>query len=290
MTAFGRAEKITSSGRFVLEIHSVNRKTLDIALYIPKDLIRFDIDLRQMIGEVVQRGSVTLRLSVTLDQNSTHLFSTYRERLKPLKEGWSKIAESLGLDPKEEINLPFLLRQLEATASPDLYPDDEEIKTILKELATEALSLFSERRKQEGQSLLEDMEARLKAIEKDVLKIKNKAQDAVKKYREKLLERIKEVSTGEECDERILREVALYAEKVDITEEIIRLETHLKQFSKELHTSQKSIGRTLDFMIQEMHREINTIASKSADIEISSLTITIKSELEKIREQVQNIE
>lgn len=284
MTAFGRAEKIFQGTKFALELHSVNRKVLDITLQIPKDLLRFDIEIRQKISSHIQRGAVTLRLSIENLGDYSQAFTHLSQKIKSAKKSWDKLAKDLGCEP---VSLPFLVEQLELFFPQELSPEDSVIREALEELMEKGLKEFDERRKKEGRVLAKDIEERLKKIETALKKIETKAPKAVLKHREKLRERIQAIVS--ECEERLLKEIAIFAEKVDITEELVRLSSHLKQFREELKNG-KGVGRTLDFLLQELHRETNTIAAKSADQEVSSLTIQIKGELEKIREQVQNIE
>jgi uncharacterized protein (TIGR00255 family) len=146
-------------------------------------------------------------------------------------------------------------------------------------------------KEREGNALAADILPRLEVIENSMAGIRLNSGHIVERYRSKLQERIKEVcSAGEECDDRVLREVALFAERQDITEELTRLQSHIDQFRLTVRSKEKSVGRTLDFLSQEMNREINTIGSKASDAEVAKEVISVKSELEKIREQIQNIE
>jgi uncharacterized protein (TIGR00255 family) len=165
------------------------------------------------------------------------------------------------------------------------------VRAILKDLTAQALKDFLLRKKEEGQALAQDMLKRLELIENESVQIEGMREDPLTKYRQKLELFLKELGQLQlEGDDRILKEIALLAEKSDVTEELVRLRAHIAQFKSHLQSGEKAIGKTLEFVVQEMHREINTLGSKSTDSNISRSVIKMKSELEKIREQVQNIE
>jgi uncharacterized protein (TIGR00255 family) len=291
MTAYGRASVSSVQGRFVIEIHSVNRKMLDMSLYLPKDLLRFDMEIRKWLSQYLERGQVTLRLTLQSEGSSNKLFSNYSTQLKVLKEGWDKLASELGYDPEKTVDLPFLVSQLQMLPSFEAKEDEETLKASLKAAVEEALQELMAMKETEGKTLALDIQKRLKIIEENIAAVELKKELPLIHYRKKLTDRLKEVGhLHAEAEERIVREVALLAEKMDVTEELVRLRTHIEQFRQHLSLHEKAVGRTLDFLTQEMHREINTLGSKSADSEISLYVVKIKSELDKIREQVQNIE
>lgn len=291
MTAYSRASISAPLGRFVVEIHSVNRKMLDMSLYLPKDLLRFDIELRKRLSQSLERGQVTLRLTVQSDGIAGKLFSSYSIQLKGLKEGWEKLARELGYDPAKMIDLPFLVSQLQTMPPSETKEEEEGIKEALKEVIEAALDDLMQMKETEGKTLALDIQKRLKIIEENIAVVELKKDEPLLRYRKKLIERLKDVGhLHGEAEERIAREVALLAEKMDITEELVRLHAHIEQFRIHLSSHEKAVGRTLDFLTQEMHREINTLGSKSTDSDISIYVVKMKGELDKIREQVQNIE
>jgi uncharacterized protein (TIGR00255 family) len=284
MTAYSRARAASSTFQFVIEIHSVNRKMLDMSLYLPKDFLRYDVEIRKWLGGQIERGQVTLRLTMQGDGMDQKLFS---KQLKALKEKWDTLANELGFDPKKMVDLPFLVSQLQTVSIES--EEDEELKTVLKKTIETALYDLIHMKEVEGKALVLDIEKRLKLIEENVNAVELKKEIPLAHYRKKLLERLKEVGSLE-MDDRVVAEVAILAGRMDVTEELVRLRAHLQQFHQHLRSQEKAIGRTLDFLTQEMLREINTLGSKSADSEISSFVVKMKSELDKIREQVQNIE
>lgn len=286
MTAYGRATS-TEIGdlSWVVEIHSVNRRGLDIHLHISKELLFMDIDLRKAISKEVARGQVTLKISFKkLKGNESSI-----TMLKKLKSFWEKGAKELGY-PKESVDLPFLLDQMDRTPIEEFGLSEKKIQTELKKALSEAMDAFITMKEVEGKALALDIKGRIKAIGEHLKKIEKEAKGAPQKYREKLLEKLEDVLAGAADDERLLKEVAFYAEKIDITEEITRLKSHMKQALDLIASKEKSIGRSLDFLNQEMLREINTIASKSGSLSVTKEAVNAKAELEKIREQVQNIE
>lgn len=283
MTAYSRAASSEVDGAvWSVEIHTINRKTLDINLYLPKELLFLDIEIRKQIGQAVQRGQVTVKVSLEKDKEA----APSATELKKLKTAWEKTAKELGFE-KQEITLNFLLQQMEkgthGTAS-------AKTQTELKKTIDKALAGLIKMKETEGKALGSDILKRIKTLKTNVDAMEKLSAGAPDHYREKLLKRLEILLKEPLEDERVLREVALFAEKADITEEITRLKSHLSQFTDLIKSKEESIGRTLDFLIQEILREINTVSSKSAELELTQLAVSSKAELEKIREQVQNIE
>lgn len=288
MTGFGRAEMEAPYGKLIVETQSVNRKFLEIFISLPKEFSRFENDVRKLVNEKIQRGLVSVRVYLIPDENRFQKLLPDVKMLKTLKAGWEKIATELSL-AKEEISLDFLMRQLSETSQIQFASEDD-FESVQKCLM-EALHSLIRMKQQEGSVLKEDISSRLKIIEQVLGEIEKGAPNTTIKLRQKLQERLEEcMAPGKELDERLLREVAIFSEKVDISEEITRFRSHLSQYLQLLTSQQGVIGRKMDFLVQEMGREINTIGSKAMDAEISQKVVDVKSELEKIREQIQNIE
>lgn len=286
MTAYGRGTAPTVVGKWIVEIHSVNRKTLDVNLLLPKEFLRFDLDVRGWIGEVLHRGQITVRISLNIEEGSSAELSS----LQALKKEWEGIAQALGYS-RETVTLSFLAQRIPLSGLVSLDEKEEELKKSLKEAVLAALKELLVMREREGKNLCQDIALHLQEMEKNVEKVRVSAPKAQEHFRQKLLERLNELVTApKENEERVLREVVLYAEKSDVTEELTRLGSHIAQFRHYLKGGEKSVGRTLDFLTQEMHREINTTASKSLEAEMIQCAVAMKSSCEKIREQVQNIE
>ncbi len=289
MTAYGRAHAKTDEGLFLIEIHSVNRKSLDINTNLPKELLVLDMGLRGRLGNVVKRGYITVR--ITKESGNSSLVETpSEEALKRLHAKWSKCAKDLGYDPKEAV--PFsMLMQFTLEAIPPGKSPDEKLKEALFKGFDEAIKAFIDMKEVEGDVLTADIFPRLKEIETSIAKVERLAKLAPKRYHDRLAKKLEELKINHEGDEeRLAREIVLFTDKLDVTEEITRLSSHVKQFEGILQKDKTRVGRELDFLTQEMNREVNTIAAKSQELEITQAILAVKSELEKIREQLANIE
>lgn len=290
MTAYGRASLDSDVGHFVLEIQSVNRKFLEINILLPKELSRFDIDLKKWVAAAVSRGQITIKISATFEGGNVPFSVKPNIALaKQMKQAWDEIAAKLGV--KTEFNLSLLADSEEILLFEENTTGEEPFRKALKSVLDKAMKDFLRMKILEGNVLQQDILGRLQLIHQWMAGIQERTPNATKKYQEKLLARLEELLPGHvENEERILREVALFAEKIDITEEITRFFSHLTRMDEMIQSEQEAIGKTLEFILQELGREVNTIASKSSDLLITNNAINIKSELEKIREQIQNIE
>lgn len=290
MTAYGRASRVTALGRFVVEVQSVNRKHLEIAVLLPKELTCFDADVRKMVGLRVFRGQVTVKISAYFDQSTPSVVMPNLPLARQLKAAWDAIAKDLKL-ASTEFTLEFLVHEQGVLLYGEELQDEELYRSALSEVLHEALEYFVGMREREGAILQQDISQRLANLRQWVDQIAGRSQGAVGKYRQKLLGRLEEVVPGIlENEERILREICIFADRIDITEEITRFHSHLDKCDHLLRSEAKGVGKTLEFVLQEMGREVNTIGSKSADVEVSHLVVEMKNDLERIREQLQNIE
>lgn len=288
MTAYGRAAISTELGRFSAEVQSVNRKHLEINIFLSKELQRFESEIRKVLASKIARGQVTFKLFVYFETASPVAVIPNIPLARQMKAAFEEIAKDLQLPNK--VTLEMLAQNEDILSFSEEMPDEEAYRHAVVQVAASALEQFLKMREHEGKALQNDIAGRLKLIEKSLAQIAVHAPNASIRYRQKLVERLNEVLPGAvENEERILREVCLYAEKVDIAEEITRFQSHLAQGYK-LLSSDQSVGKTFEFLLQELGREINTIGSKSSEMEISKLVIEIKSELERIREQIQNVE
>jgi len=291
MTAFGRASIATPIGRFVAEIQSVNRKFLEINIFLPKEFRRFELDIKKWVGAVVFRGQVTINLSAYFDAIAPISVTPNMPLIRQLVQAWKQIAKELGQKEETANDLSLLAKEEGILIYAENLQDEEQYRDALKEVIHKALESFITMREVEGKALEKDIISRIDLLAGTLEVIKSKSGEATKKYRQKLMERLEEILPGRiENEERILREIALFAEKVDITEEITRFVSHIHQFRQQFVKTGESIGKTLEFLIQEMGREVNTLGSKSMEITISHCVVDMKSELDKIREQIQNIE
>jgi len=289
MTAFGRGETISELGHFLVEIQSVNRKHLEVVIYLPKEFLQLDPKLRKIISRRIGRGRVSIYLAPELNPAERDMIKLNTPLAKQLKDAYEKLQRDLGYE-NAKVDFSLIAKNKEIIAVSEKTTDVKRYWNLVKEATEKALDELIAMKTAEGESIKKDFINRLQKIKKIVSSIEKYAPDAIKKYRHKLKEKIATVSRDmPNNEEKILREIAIFADKVDITEELTRMKSHIAQFHKYIN-SNKPIGRTLDFLVQEMHRELNTTSSKSFDISISNLVVKGKSELEKIREQVQNIE
>jgi len=288
MTGFGRAVSDAPFGRLSIEIQAVNRKYLEVSVSTPKELSRFEHEIRKWVSEKISRGQVSVRVFLIPNTESIQDQLPDIKILKELKSKWEQLSKGLKTDPKE-VTLPFIMQYLPTYPKPDLV-DDKEV-SILKKCVDAALEGLLKMKKVEGAALAKDLKGRLKALLVYIQKIEKYAPDATKKMRKKLQEKMEELfKMDDSFEERLLKEIAIFAERVDIAEELTRFHSHLTQFSGLLNPKGAVVGRKMDFLIQEMGREVNTIGSKSMESKISHLIVDMKSELEKMREQIQNIE
>ena len=289
MTAYGRSHLKADGGHFLIEIHSVNRKSLDIHSNLPKEMLALDMELRKRVAKEVKRGNVTIR--ITRDSGSgAAMEMPNREALKAVHQHWMEVAQFLGYEGKEAVPFPSLMQCI--MTSPSLTQKmDEHFESELMRGFSEAIRAFIAMKETEGEALKQDILPRLEMIVGRIENIEGLVKEAPKRFHERLAKKLEELQIDHEGDEdRLTRELVIFADKVDVTEEITRLRSHVDQFHAILSGKNQRIGRELDFLTQEMNREVNTIASKSQELEITQGILAVKSELEKIREQLQNIE
>lgn len=288
MTGFGRSSIENENSQFIIEIKSVNHRYFDFNVKMPRNLISLEDRIRKVISERVNRGKfdVFITQNVFQKQDIKPIFNEklgddYYNCLKQIKERYNL---------KDDINISLLTRFQDVITIEQKEEDLEVIWNSILIPLQKSLELLLDMREKEGTKLKEDIEQRCTFIKNMVDRIAEFAPKVVNDYREKLHKRIKELLSDSQIDEnRIAMEVALFADKVNIDEEIVRLNSHLVQM-KNTVSLDEPVGRKLDFLVQEMNREVNTIGSKANDLELSKLVLNIKNEIEKIREQVQNIE
>ncbi len=288
MTGYGRAQKLCDGREITVEIRSVNHRYFEFSSRIPRVYGYLDEKLKNYIQPFAVRGKVDVNVSViTLEGKDAQveinhtLAKEYLDALRALSEDIG-VRDDIALSNMTQFSNIFLVRKE--------TEDEEVIWNSVKEVCDEAVEKFIEMKEIEGQRLLSDIQQRLDNILEQVARVEVSSPIRVEQYRERLYGKIKEVLENTAIDEqRILTEAAIFADKVAVDEETVRLRSHLKQFSSVLSQSGQ-IGRKLDFLVQEINRETNTIGSKSNDIEITQIVVDIKSEIEKIREQIQNIE
>lgn len=288
MTGFGRGEFKDNGIELTCEVKSVNNRYLDVSIKAPKVFASVEDDIRSKVKERMTRGHLDIFISYTDKRERQKTLILDEELLKAYIAAAQK-AESVLPEIKNDLTLSYLLRIPDVLKSEELTQDDEELKAALFSALQAAITALNSMRSREGEKLENDMLSRMDEIRRLVEAIKKKAPKVAEEHRKKLETRMKKILEEREVDEtRLLSEVAIFADKSNIDEELTRLDSHIEQF-KEICSNQQ-VGRKLDFLVQEFNREANTICSKSNDLEVTRLALSLKNEIEKVREQVQNIE
>ena len=290
MTGFGRscAEAAKAGVRIQVEIHSVNRKTLDIQISAPREWSGYEAICSEWINAAFQRGRVNVQIKVESAKDSGDSLAMNTEAMAESLNNLKAFARAQGFDFTPDSSL--ILDLARSVKDSSKLPDWKELKDALQEAFKLALADINAMRLQEGAALAEDLRVRIAELETLRKQIEKNASGSTQRYRNALLERLKQLELKlDVSDERVLKEVAIYADRSDISEETTRLSSHFEQFLGFL-SADEATGRKMDFLCQEIHREFNTTGSKSNDIEITRLVIEGKNTLERIREQVQNIE
>lgn len=288
MTGYGRGEALRNGAKFTVEISTVNRRQTELSLYLPRELEAHESRVRDEINTKVSRGRITARVGFTNTQGSRGPAQVDAELARRYARDFRKLAVDLKL--QDDLGIDTVLRAPGVMQPAEEVLDVEGLWPVLRRAVRDALNDLLAMRTKEGANLKADLKKRIRAMQSAVKKIRKQAPKTAARYREQLHERLRGAGLELDLDdERVLREVAVFADRTDITEELTRLQSHFGQFS-DCEKSKQPVGRTLDFLSQEMNREINTIGSKANDAAISALVVGLKSELEKFREQVQNVE
>jgi len=288
MTGYGRGEVDHGGVKLSVELNSVNRKQSDIVVNLPRDLAELEPRIRQTLNEKISRGRMNVLITLQESPNGarqlaldTALARSYHEAMLTLQKE---------LSAPGEITIGTILQAPGVMRSPEHSIDAAKAWPALQQALGEALGDLIKMREREGKHLAKDLIHRLKVLRKEIKSVRAGYPEVVKKYRGALLERIEKAGLNLPIDdERLLKEVAFFADRSDISEEMTRLESHLAQFAHHLRKNEP-VGRTLEFITQEIFRELNTLGAKSNDAAISQHVVACKSELEKIREQIQNLE
>lgn len=287
MTGYGKSEGSIENFLVSIEIKSVNNRFLDINLRAPSSIQSFEPELREMVKAKINRGKINVFIDIKENKNIEGNFVNH-EKLSALYKALLSVKNKLNIPG--EVQLSHLLQFPDLMESDFSEINEEVFKTGLRSIFKIALDALIEMRLKEGAHLISDMNDRLNAIRNAFNDVREKSQGEVKNEFNLLVNRIEELLENKTIDrDRLEQEIALISDKVDITEEIIRFESHLIQFEQTLKRDSE-LGKKLIFILQEMHREANTINSKTTNVEVSHKIIQVKEEIEKIREQAQNIE
>ncbi len=288
MTGFGRSEVYESGKKITVEIKSVNHRYCEISVRMPKKLNFYDSAVRQLIKKYVGRGKVDVYISMETDDVTGSTVKYNKTLAQEYYNNISMIAEDLNLP--SDISVMSLARMPEVLTLEESEDEHEKTWEILEKAISESCEMLISTRAAEGEHLKEDIIGKLNGLLDMVKIIEDRSPEMMAAYRKKLTEKLNEVITDTNLSEQLIAgELILYADKICVDEETVRLRTHIVNMKKTLEGGE-NIGRKLDFLAQEMNREANTTLSKANDIEISEVAINIKTEIEKIREQIQNIE
>ena len=288
MTGYGRSEGILNGRDILVEIRSVNHRYYEYSSRIPKAYGYIDDKLKTLLKNEISRGKVEISVSiVNIEAKDTHI-----EINKPIAEEYISALRSIKykFDLTDDLSLSKLIKLPDIFCVQKTPEDEEQIWSDVSEVANEALGKFIEMRQAEGEKLKDDIMEKSECILGMVEEIEKISPQTVENYRNRLYRKLSEILEDKNIDEqRIITESALFAEKIAVDEETVRLRSHINQL-REMICSDSAVGRKLDFLVQEMNREVNTIGSKAQDLNATKIVVDLKAEIEKIREQIQNVE
>lgn len=290
MTGYGRAQATVGAINVTVELKSVNHRYFEFNSRVPRNYGFLEEKLKSFVGSLVSRGKVECYVSVeNLEDSDVEILVNHGLASSYLK-AYRELAERNELDIRDELAISSLVRNNDIFTVHKQEADEEKIWEAVKSVAAEAVAKFIAMREAEGEKLKNDVLSRAEFILNKVSLIEERSPETVKEYNDKLLSRINEFLSDVQVDEqRLLTECAIFADKVAVAEETVRLRSHIDQLGQFLNSTE-AVGRKIDFLVQEMNREANTIGSKAQDVTIARCVIDIKAEIEKIREQIQNIE
>lgn len=288
MTGYGRAEALVDGRNILVEIRSVNHRYFEFSCRVPRAYGFLESRLKTYLQGKLSRGKVDVNVNIQTVQGKDANVLVNQELAQSYVQALRQLKEPLSLE--DDLSLSVIARFSDLFTVSKQPEDEDAVWAQVQQVADEAAARFVQMREAEGESMRQDVESRLDAILHAVGQIEEQSPKTVEEYRAKLYHKISEVLGNTQIDEqRILTEAAIYAEKIAVAEETVRLRSHVGQFRSILEQG-GPVGRKLDFLIQEFNREANTIGSKAQDLAVARLVVEIKSEIEKIREQIQNIE
>lgn len=288
MTGYGRNEAVTDGKKILVEIKSVNHRYSDYNIKLPRHMGFLEDKIRKYVSSCVTRGKVDIYINVEYYETADKEIILNKETAKNYIEVLKQLRDEFSLE--DDITVSKVAQNPDIFLTERVEEDEDKLWESVKCVLDKALTAFVEMRSREGERIERDLRERIEYMGKLAKQIEERSPQTVKEYSDRLYEKIKEVLDGREIDEsRILTEVAIYADKVAVNEETVRLASHFEEFYSIIDSGEPA-GRRLDFLIQEINREVNTIGSKAGDIDIAKTVVTLKGEIEKLREQIQNIE
>nr|WP_297177577.1 YicC/YloC family endoribonuclease [uncultured Agathobaculum sp.] len=288
MTGYGRAKEERDGRTITVELRAVNHRYLDCTVKAPRQYGFLDDAVKKAAAAHIARGKVEIFVGVEIEEGGDVAVTVNHQLAKRYLDALHELSETYGL--RDDVTVMALAKLPDVLGSERIEQDAEAMTRDVLAVFDKACDGFDQMREREGEKLAEDVRGRCAAIGRMVGEVETRSPERVKEYREKLLARMQEVLADTSIDEtRILTEAAIYADKTAVDEETVRLRSHLHQMDGMLRETQP-VGRKLDFLVQEMNREANTIGSKANDVALARIVVDIKGEIEKIREQIQNIE
>ena len=288
MTGYGRAREERNGRTITVELRAVNHRYLDCTVKAPRQYVFLDDAVKKAAAARIARGKVEVFVSVETQEGGDVAVTVNHTLAKRYLDALHDLGGTYGL--RDDVTVAVLAKMPDVLGSERIEQDADELTRDVLAVFSAACDGFDQMRLREGEKLAEDVRGRCASIERMVGEVETRSPERVREYREKLLARMQEVLADTSIDEtRILTEAAIYADKTAVDEETVRLRSHLQQMDGMLRETQP-VGRKLDFLVQEMNREANTIGSKANDVDMARIVVDIKSEIEKIREQIQNIE
>ena len=290
MTGFGRGEAASDRVRFEVEIRGVNHRFLEIRFRMPEEMSELEAELRRQVGQVARRGRVDVRVERAQMEEPAARVSIHRGVIAEYLEAAGRIVKEFALPGSLELTSVLSLPGAVRVEFPRGAGGEQE-QGLLRQALDQALQSFEEARVQEGENLKGDLTSRLQAILSEVDSVSQSSEKALPEAMAKIRKRMDSLLDAVPLDPgRLSQEAAYLAGRCDIAEEVVRLTAHLRKAIELLETPDGPVGKSLDFLVQELHREVNTIASKSESLEVSQAALRMKAEVERVREQVQNLE
>ncbi len=288
MTGYGRREIVSDGRKILAEIKSVNHRYSDYSIKVQRRFAFLEEKIREYVSKSITRGKVDIYVNVESYDTADNKIILNRAAAENYINALYTLRDEFGL--RDDITVGSIAGNPDIFRTESVEEDEDELWNVVREALDGALDDFAAMRSREGERIEKDLRERVEYMGDLVKTVENRSPQTVREYSDRLYEKIKEILDGREIDEsRILTEVAIYADKIAVNEETVRLFSHFEEFGKILDSGEPA-GRKLDFLIQEINREVNTIGSKASDIEISKTVVTLKGEIEKLREQIQNIE
>lgn len=288
MTGYGSAKGSVEGQEITVELKSVNNRYLDCSIRLPRNFLFAEDTVKQAVSAGVSRGKVDVFVSAQASQDSGTVVSVNKELARGYRDAVARIAETLGLE--SGLNAFSLARFPDVLTVERCELDKDKAAAALSDITAKAVEEFNAMREREGERLRRDMLGKLETIEGLVSVVEERSPQTVKEYRERLEARLRDILADRSLDEqRVITEAAIFADRTAVDEETVRLRSHIAQFRTMLEEG-SPIGRKMDFLVQEFNRESNTIGSKCSDASLAKVVVDLKSEIEKIREQLQNVE